>query len=200
MRGHHLLPALVALVVAGCDRGVGTEPEGPGAALAANAATGGANPVDVSGNWVTGGEYFIHLSAEATPFFGVQPEGTRTLLSCEYSGTFAIVQTGSSFSGSYTEAGDCETPGGQSTQVVVGGNIAGGTIRGRSVHYSLFEIGGGPPVECPQQGAIVGIEGGVAVQMRGSGRCIEPGHPKSILDVPPPRSGPNRTLWEATRP
>jgi hypothetical protein len=153
---------------------------------------------DIGGQWVTSGEYVIHLAGDAALLFGVQPEGPRTHLSCEFTGTFTIVQSGSTFGGSYTESGHCETAGGQTTAVTVGGELVGGTIHGRSVHFALLEIGG-VPVECPQQGAIVEIEGGIAQRLQGSGRCIEPGHPKSILDVPPPRLGPNRQLWEATR-
>jgi hypothetical protein len=199
MRGHYMLPALSALVIVGCDGGVATGPDDPSAARAENVGSGGANPLDVSGEWVTSGEYVIHLNGEAAAFFGVQQEGPRTHLSCEFTGTFSVVQTGSTFGGSYTEAGHCETAGGLTTQVNVGGEIVGGTVRGHSIHYALLEIGG-VPVECPQQGAIVEIEGGIAQRLQGSGRCIEPGHPHAILDVPPPRSGPNRQLWEAARP
>lgn len=193
VRGHRILSLLAALVAASCDGGSITEPNG------ATAAVGGASAVDVSGEWVTRGEYVIHLNGDAAAFFGVQPEGPRTHLSCEFTGTFSVVQSGATFGGTYTEAGRCETPGGQTTRVDVLGELVGGTVSGRSIHYALLESGG-VPVECPQQGAIVELENGVARRLQGSGRCIEPGHPHSILDVPPPRLGPNRQLWEAARP
>ena len=193
VRGHRILSLLAALVAASCDGGSITEPNG------ATAAVGGASAVDVSGEWVTRGEYVIHLKGDAAAFFGVQPEGPRTHLSCEFTGTFSVVQSGATFGGTYTEAGRCETPGGQTTRVDVLGELVGGTVSGRSIHYTLLESGG-VPVECPQQGAIVELENGVARRLQGSGRCIEPGHPHSILDVPPPRLGPNRQLWEAARP
>lgn len=193
VRGHRILSLLAALVAVGCDGGSITEPNG------ASAAVGGASAVDVSGEWVTRGEYVIHLKGDAAALFGVQPEGPRTHLSCEFTGTFSVVQSGATFGGTYTEAGRCETPGGQTTQVDVLGELVGGTVGGRSIHYTLVESGG-VPVECPQQGAIVELENGVARRLQGSGRCIEPGHPQSILEVPPPRLGPNRQLWEAARP
>ena len=158
----------------------------------------GGPAIDVSGEWELSGEYFVYLLEWAAPFFGFQPEGTRTHLRCHYTGTLTLAQTGSTFSGTYTEDGVCESAGGQVGPVVVTGEIANGTIRGRSIQYSLLELGG-PPVECPQHGAIE-VENGVAVRLHGSGSCIEPGHPRSPLDVPPPRAGANRTLWEATRP
>ena len=154
--------------------------------------------LDVSGEWELSGEYFVYLLEWAAPLFGFQPEGTRTRLQCRYTGTLTLAQTGSTFSGTYTEDGVCESAGGQVGSVVVGGEIVDGTIRGRSIQYSLLELGG-PPVECPQHGAIE-VENGVAVRLHGSGSCIEPGHPRSPLDLPPPRAGANRTLWEATRP
>ena len=193
VRGHRILSLLAALVAVGCDGSPITEPNG------ASAAVGGASAVDVSGEWVTRGEYVIHLKGDAAALFGVQPEGPRTHLSCEFTGTFSVVQSGATFGGTYTEAGRCETPGGQTTQVDVLGELVGGTVSGRSIHYTLLESGV-VPVECPQQGAIVELEDGVAWRLQGSGRCIEPGHPHSILDVPPPRLGPNRQLWEAARP
>jgi hypothetical protein len=193
VRGRHLLPPLAALLLAGCDGGSITEPN------RASAAVGGASAVDVSGEWVTRGEYVIHLKGDAAAFFGVQPEGPRTHLSCEFTGTFSVVQSGATFGGTYTEAGRCETPGGQTTRVDVLGELVGGTVSGRSIHFALLESGA-VPVECPQQGAIVELEDGVAGRLQGSGRCIEPGHPHAILEVPPPRSGPNRQLWEAARP
>jgi hypothetical protein len=154
-------------------------------------------PIDVSGEWEYRGEYFIYLLELAASFFGFEPEGTRTHLRCRHTGTLTLAQSGSTFTGTYTEDGVCESAGGQVRPVVVAaGEIANGTIRGRSIQYSLLDLG---PVECPQHGAIE-VENGVAVRLHGSGSCIEPGHPQSPLDVPPPRAGTNRTLWEATRP
>jgi hypothetical protein len=158
----------------------------------------GGPAIDVSGEWESSGEYFVYLLEWAAPFFGFEPEGTRTQLRCRYTGTFTLAQTGSTSNGTYTENGVCDSAGGQVGPVVVAGEIENGTIRGQSIQYSLLELGG-PPVECPQHGAIE-VENGVAVRLHGSGSCIEPGHPRSPLDAPPPRAGVNRTLWEATRP
>jgi hypothetical protein len=67
-----------------------------------------------------------------------------------------------------------------------------GDISGRSISASAIGYPG--PVECPQRGSIR-VVNGVAVEISGMANCIEPGHPRSLVQVPAPRAGPNHTRW-----
>jgi len=104
-----------------------------------------------------------------------------------------VVQDGSTFAASFDGHATCVSAGGK---VVAGpsSSFMEGRIVGRSVHVVLAE----GPIQCPGHGAIR-TEGGVAVGMAGTWGCIEPGHPRSGVQAPAPRAGPNRTRWEATR-
>jgi hypothetical protein len=187
--------ALAALLLAGCtgDGSTGPEIGRPGDAFQAQLAVEAA---DISGEWSWSSENFIHLSAFAAEFlFGFEPEGERTTLRCAHEGTLTLVQDGSTFAGSTSTQATCETRGGQTADFPPGGVlIVGGTILGRSIQFTAMD----GPVECPARGTIR-TEDGAAVALSGTQVCVEPGHPQSAWPAPPPRMGPNRTLWEATR-
>jgi hypothetical protein len=111
-----------------------------------------------------------------------------------------LTQSGSSFSGTATQASECRTRGGQVFSPPVFPpilDVAEGTIEGRSVHM-LFGAG---DINCPYH-ATISMEGGQAVSLNGSGRCIEPGHPLSGIPLDPPdQAGASPTInWEAVRP
>jgi hypothetical protein len=188
----------VILLLAACADHAPLGPTAPAAAPAADrgaaalqAGAAVAAIVDISGAWSQQREVFIHLVEWAAPMFGVTPEGARTTLRCSVDGTVDIVQDGAAFTATYAETGTCSTPGGQSVSVASAGTMQG-TISGRSV--DMIAYGEPGPVACPQRGAIR-VENGVAVEIGGMGHCIEPGHPRSLVDVPAPRAGPNLTRW-----
>jgi hypothetical protein len=185
-----LIPALAVLLLAGCtDR----ETLGPPSASYSVVTAGAANAAtpDISGSWLQERDLFIHLAAWAAPMFGITPEGERTTLRCSLTGTAEISQNGASFTATYAEQGACTTPGGQSVQVGGSGEMDG-DISGRSISASAIGYPG--PVECPQRGSIR-VVNGVAVEISGMANCIEPGHPRSLVQVPAPRAGPNHTRW-----
>lgn len=155
-------------------------------------------PVDISGQWNWSERGRLILTVEATPLFGVVPEGPRTILVCESGGTLTIDQSGDTFTGSATQTSSCETNGGQ---VVVPPafppalDIVDGTIRGARISFTF----GAGPIPCPYT-AVVSSGGGVATALNGTGRCIVPGHPQSPLPVPPPPIAPTKTIeWNAWR-
>jgi hypothetical protein len=121
-----------------------------------------------------------------------------THVTCHDSGVMTLAQSGATFSGSATQAGTCETRGGQVVAAPFPAlvNIVDGTINGRSIHF-LF--GSDDFSFCPYIGTIAVLDGGLAVELRASGRCIAPGHPQNPLPVDPPPV-PNKTLtWQARR-
>ena len=200
VRGHHLTPLLAALLLAGCDGGLGTEPSGASAATAAVAAPA----VDVSGSWVWREEVILQLPEEfALEAFGVQPEGPVTIGRCVNTGIMELAQDGSTFSGTATQNSTCVSRGGQQFSPPAFSpvlDVREGEIRGRSLRV----VFGAGDVPCLYHAQIADIEDGTAVRLRGAGRCIPPGHPQSPLsalgiDLP---SGPisPTVVWEATRP
>jgi hypothetical protein len=198
-RQAHFAGLAAIALVAGCGdtiRPIGPELEGLGSAHG----QGGSAVPDLSGEWIAAKEAFIHLDEFSAQLFGFQPEGTRTTIRCISSdGVMTLQQNGTSFAG--TIAGDetvCSTSGGQTAAFPEAAQIVAGEIRGRSIQFTLLGVPG--PVECPAHGVIGEVEGGFALELRGTWSCVEPGHPQSIWAAPPPRGGPNRTKWEAHRP
>jgi hypothetical protein len=186
--------AAASLLLVACDAPLGPASTAPDAAHNAGAADLQA-VVDISGTWQQRRDLFIHLADWAAPMFGIQPEGKRTTLRCVLTGIVEITQDGGTFVATTSQAGECSTPGGQVVPYGGPGEMAG-TIQGHSVH--AVAIGQPGPVECPQRG-VVRVVGGVAVEISGMAQCIEPGHPRSLVQVPLPRSGPNHTNWTMTR-
>ena len=64
-----------------------------------------------------------------------------------------------------------------------------------------IDLTGAGDINCPYH-ATISMEGGQAVSLNGSGRCIEPGHPLSGIPLDPPdQAGASPTInWEAVRP
>jgi hypothetical protein len=203
MRSHHVLPALAVSVVVGCDGGSAVAPRSPQAAVTASADASAAQPVDVGGTWSWREEVVLQVpEVFALPFFGIEPEGPITIGRCVNSGIMELVQIGATFSGTATQSSDCVTRGGQRfsppafTSIL---DIRDGEIRGRSIRV----VFGAGDVPCLYHATIAESEDGIAVGLRGGGRCIPPGHPQSPLSglgLPFP-SGPisPTVLWEATR-
>jgi hypothetical protein len=185
-----VIPALALLLLAGCSDQEAVGPLAENHSVVAAGAVNAATP-DISGVWQQERDLFIHLAAWAAPMFGVTPEGERTTLRCSATGTVEFVQDGAAFTATYTEQGECSTPGGQTVQVGGAGTMDG-TISGRSI--AAMAIGHPGPVECPQRGSIR-VVNGAAVEISGMAHCIEPGHPQSLVQVPLPRAGPNHTRW-----
>jgi hypothetical protein len=185
-----LIPALALLLLAGCSDQEAVGPLAENHTVVAAGAVNAATP-DISGVWQQERDLVIHLAAWAAPMFGLTPEGQRTTLRCSLTGTVDITQTGAAFSATYTEQGECTTPGGQSVQNMGAGDMDG-TISGRSI--SAIAVGHPGPVECPQRGSIR-VVNGAAIEISGMGNCYEPGHPQSLIQVPLTRAGPNHTRW-----
>lgn len=203
MRGHHMLAAVAALVAASCADGPATAPTGPRAAIDASAASA-SQPADVGGTWSWREEVVLQVpEAFALAFFGVQPEGPVTIGRCVNNGVLELAQSGAAFSGTATQSAACVTRGGQRFSPPAFSptlDVRDGEIRGSSIRF----VFGAGDVPCLHHATIVEIEDGVAVRLRGGGRCIPPGHPLSPLaelGLPFP-SGPisPTVLWEATRP
>jgi len=191
-----LAPALAAFLLIGCDASgpAGLDPHFAGDVSLAHAAAAQAGTPDISGEWAWSDQNFIHLDEFSAGLFGFAPEGRRTTIRCEHTGILSVVQDGSTFAASFDGDATCVSAGGQ----VVAGPSASfmeGSLVGRSIQLALAE----GPIHCPGHGAIR-TEDGVAVGMAGTFRCIEPGHPRSGIQAPAPRAGPNNTQWQATRP
>jgi hypothetical protein len=204
MRGRDAMVCSAALALVACDRVPATAPVAPRAALAASVAASAAQPVDVSGTWSWREEVVLQIpEAFALEFFGVQPEGPITFARCVNTGTMVLVQSGATFEGTATQAASCVSRGGQQfsppafTPTL---DVRDGEISGRSIRV----VFGAGDVPCLYHAAIAEVADGVALELRGGGRCIPPGHPQSPLSglgLPFP-SGPvgPTVLWEATRP
>ncbi len=169
----------LALVAAGCnDRQEPLAPSDGTSLLLAPA------PVaDISGTWLWREDVIFSVAAPTTGvFFGIEPEGPITHFRCHETGTMTLTQSGSSFSGTASQASECRTRGGQvfSPPVFPSSlDVAEGRIEGHSVHM-LFGAG---DINCPYH-ATISMEAGQAVSLNGSGRCIEPGHPHSGIPLP----------------
>jgi hypothetical protein len=189
----------LAVAVAACNER--QDPFAPTGRDALLQASNSAAVADISGTWLWSEEVIFSVAAPLTGvFFGIQPEGPITHFTCHDSGTMTLVQSGSSFSGTATQVSECRTRGGQVFSPPVFPptlDVAEGTIEGRSLHM-LFGAG---DINCPYH-ASISMEGGQAVRLTGSGRCIEPGHPLSGIPLDPPdQAGEGPTInWEAVRP
>jgi hypothetical protein len=177
-----------------------TEQAGVGS-LKANA---GPTP-DLGGSWNWSSEEHLTFPAwVAATVFGFTPseiEGPIMSARCENAGTMTLVQADGTFTGVLTRTmHQCVTKGGQPFQdpgAFGSVAIADGQIRGRSVHF----LRAGVMLDCPRYGVISEVEGGVAIAMKGTGRCIVPGHPKSRVPLDPPPAGTSKALsWHAVRP
>jgi hypothetical protein len=188
---------VAAAVLTGCDDSA--PPLEPGDGLVA-AKAAQAPAIDVGGAWTVETENFIHLDEFGAQLFGFVPEGKRTTIRCTGSVLMTLQQDGASFGGSFLSQGSvCESTGGQSVTYPPGASaddVVDGDIRGNSIHFTLVDQ---LLVECPARGTITGVDGGTATGLRGNFHCFEPGHPKWVWPAPPPRAGPNRTIWEAYR-
>lgn len=170
---------------------------------AATSLTSSSSPSDVSGTWTWSST--AHLTAPpfvAQVIFGIPPEGPITQLRCESSGTMTLVQIGTAFRGSATQAAVCETGEGHvfvppPAAVPVSMAVVDGRLIGHAVQFRF--VAGDLP--CPYEGIITDADQGMATALRATGRCIIPGHPQSPVPLDPPPAGTSKTtLWTATRP
>lgn len=162
------------------------------------------SPASVSGSW--NWSAIEHLTVPpfvAQVLFLIEPEGPVTQLRCESSGTLMLVQSGTSFSGTGTQAAVCETGGGHVFVSPPSGTapsvaISDGRITGNALRFVVNP--GGGDLACPFQGRITEADGATAMALRATGRCIVPGHPQSPVPLDPPPAGTSKTLqWVATR-
>jgi hypothetical protein len=115
-----------------------------------------------------------------------------------------LSQAGATFTGVTTRnASHCETGGGRVLHLPTATfpntlAVAEGLITGRAVHFLLGAVAG---LGCPHNGAIQDVVEGAATELRATGRCIIPGHPKSPVPRDPPPAGTSHdTSFVATRP
>lgn len=146
---------------------------------------------DLSGSWAFARELKITAPAwVAELVFGVEPEGNVTHIRCTDTGAMALQPDGAGFSGTaWRLEGTCETAGGQvfpQSQSLI--QIAGGTVRGRSVHFDWVEDGF---LRCPYHAV---LSGDGPERLAGTGRCIVPGHPQSPVPADPPPAGTSKTV------
>lgn len=200
---------LTAALLAGCsDRGpVGIEPGSAESQIQAPASKAAAQSgPDLGGAWNWSNVEALRMPrwfVEAFgPVLGITPEGENTHARCESAGTMTLVQAGAEFEGSAIKTFNaCETAGGQMFQQPgVAFDVAAGRIGGKSIHFSFHTVMVKP---CPHRAVISAVQQDVAVALRGTGRCVLPGHPQSespqVLDPPP--GGTSKTLlWQAWRP
>jgi hypothetical protein len=162
--------------------------------------------IDVAGTWDWRREELLTVPADFAFIFGIEPEGPITHFRCDVEGVITLVQSDDALSGVEVEtASSCETRGGQVfAQPGLGLSIPihEGRVIGRVVKLLI----GDPVLPCPIRAVVEEAANGTAVSMRGTGRCIIPGHPKSDapegspLDLdPPPRGTEKIVVWEATR-
>lgn len=160
--------------------------------------------IDVSGDWLWTQEEKLSFPAwVARDIFGIDPEGPTTQARCTVTGTMTLEQVDDAFSGvSVRTGGECSTSGGQ----VFSGSESGGPrpgfdgqIHGRNMAWQ--ELAAGGTVACSMRAVISAIDGTTAIELRGGGPCVVPGHPKSVIPLDPPPGGHQTVLsWRATRP
>lgn len=190
--------------LAGCSGTGPTEPRpeagGPEVAPVSSSAQA-AMIADVAGSWIwTSEEHLTFPAFVAQVIIGIQPEGPTTTARCTNVGTMTLIQSGASFTGTANRtAHECVTKGGQIFQdpgAFAPLAIEDGEIRGRS--FRLLLLAG--PLACPHHGSVSNVQNGVATALKGGGRCIVPGHPKSGAPLDPPPLGTSKTLdWQALR-
>jgi hypothetical protein len=172
---HRALGLLIPLIAA-CGDSVITAPGSDAPNEPAFGLVGGA--IDLNGTWDWTETTVIKTQAWAVPlFFGVQAEGPITHITCQAQGTLSLTQNGSTFSGSSTQSGSCETKGGQPVLAPFPPtlDLIDGQIIGRSYRFTWdagpFPLGG--HIFCPNHGAIR-VKDGAATELRGSGDCLLP--------------------------
>lgn len=184
-QAHTLIPLSAGLLILGCSDPTGVE-QGETASTTTVASVPGP-PVDLEGSWSWTRVEQLKMPEFVALSVGIVPEGKNTHARCEASGTLGITQSGSEFEGVALRTSDsCETNGGQAfdrgptTHFVVDGQI-----KGNSARFSLESFTVKP---CPHNVVIAEVTGGVAQELRGTGRCVFPGHPQSTspIDAPPP--------------
>ena len=162
-------------------------------------APGAGSTAGLAGTWNWSETVVLHLPEGFLPLFGIASEGPMTMATCHDFGTLVITQSGAAFSGTATQTAVCETRGGQVFVPPVfppAFEVSDGQFTGRSFRM-LFP---GGEVPCPYNGLVAAEAGGVATELRGTGRCLVPGHPQNPLGVPPPGSPTKTVTWQATRP
>lgn len=196
--------ALPAACFAGCSGG---DVAGPGAPLQEAGSVAGSvqamgwSVADVGGDWTWSNVEVLRMPPFVVAMLGIGPEGPNTHARCESAGTMILVQAGTEFSGSATRTFNaCETKGGQPFQQPgVDFAVTDGRISGTSARFSFSSPFVTP---CPHRAVISVGQGGVALALSGTGRCVLPGHPKSgspmSLD-PPPGGTSTTTSWSAVR-
>ena len=194
---------VLGTVMAGCGALPPLEPTSalPSQAVLGSgaAATSRAGSPALAGAWNWSETVVLHLPEHFVPIFGVVAEGPLTMATCHDSGTLQIAQAGASFSGTATQTALCETRGGQLFVPPVfppAFEVSDGQLTGRSFRM-LFP---GGEVPCPYNGRIAAEAGGIATELRATGRCLVPGHPQNPLGLPPPGSPTKTVTWQATRP
>lgn len=202
------IPAVLAVaLVTGCADAGPTAPDDASAELAAVDAEAAAQaPIDVGGDWAWTREEILTVPADFAFIFGIAPEGPVTHFTCDLEGVITLVQDGSTLSGVEVETGSqCETRGGQ-VFVQPGLGVQIPIPEGRIVGRHVELVIGDPVLPCPIRAVITESAGGTALSMRGTGRCIIPGHPQSDapegspLDLAPPPAGTEKIVtWEANR-
>lgn len=188
-----LILTLVLLLLAGCvdelpgpeeAAVVGTEP-------ATDVASKAPAVLDLTGDWAWSAVTLVlakPLIFDLGFFAGIDPEGPITRMLCPSSGILTIsTQNGASFSGSATQVNElCTTQGGQTAlpPFPPSLNVVDGQISGHSFSYTnVGNIPDAPPIPCHFKGAIR-VQGGVAVELKGTGQCEVPkdfGPPGKVL-------------------
>lgn len=184
-RSYSLAPLSAALLILGCSEPTGVEQEATASTATVASVTG--SPVDLEGSWSWTRVEQLKMPEFVAAMVGIVPEGKNTHARCEASGTAAIMQSGSEFAGVAERTSDsCETNGGQTfDRGPITHFVEDGQIRGNSARFSLESI---PVQPCPHNVVIAEVDGSVAQELRGTGRCVFPGHPQSTspIDAPPP--------------
>jgi hypothetical protein len=139
--------------------------------------------IDLGGTWTwteTVTTIFPPLIAE---ILGITPEGPVTHATCYDNGTLTLAQSGNTFDGTATQTSTCTTNGGQQYTPPFPPtlDVLDGRIDGSSIDFSFSD-------GCPYHGT-VSLEGGIAVQIGGTGKCEIMLHPALLKTV----------TWQATR-
>jgi hypothetical protein len=161
-----LIPIAAMLLVSGCDsHEAGTFSLSDVQAVQAAA-------IDISGDWDYEVEVRLVFPGFVAPDFGYEPEGPTLHLSCTGSGTFEIVQDGSSYTSVSNQAeASCQTLGGQLGPAPwpPGPATSTGTISGRSLHYAADPDPAG--ISCSGNGVVKEVAGGMATEIHLRGGC-----------------------------
>jgi hypothetical protein len=193
MRPTILAFAITTLLLAGCsgDSPLAPRPTAQRDASAASqssaatpvfsAAQGAA--IDLGGTWNWSETVTTIFPPLIAGIIGIEPEGLVTHATCYDNGTLTLVQTDNTFVGTATQTSTCTTNGGQryTPPFPPTLDILDGRIDGRSIDFSFSE-------GCPYQGT-VSLDGGIAVQIVGTGKCQVALHPALLKTV----------TWQATR-